>query len=78
MIDKEVRKILRECTERTERLVKEKRCQIEQLSNLLLEKETIDLKQIVGVLGERPFAPKSNYKAYLEEISKSEEDENKL
>jgi len=31
-----------------------------------LEKETLDLNAIVGILGERPFAPKSNFKAYLE------------
>jgi len=41
---------------------------IQKLSDLLLEKETIDLKMIVSVLGKRPFPPKSNYKAYLEEV----------
>lgn len=39
------------------------------MSDLLLEKETIDLKQIVSVLGERPFEAKENYKAYLEEVN---------
>jgi AFG3 family protein len=42
---------------------------IQGLSDLLLEKETIDLKQIVSILGERPFEAKENYKAYLEEVS---------
>lgn len=36
------------------------------LSNLLLEKETLDLRQITHILGKRPFPPKSNFKAYLE------------
>lgn len=52
-------------------MVKEKRQLIQELSDLLLEKETIDLKQIVGVLGERPFEAKSTYKAYLEEVNYS-------
>lgn len=32
----------------------------------MLDKETLDLRTIIEVLGERPFAPKSNFKAYLE------------
>jgi ATP-dependent Zn protease len=68
IIDKEVKKIIDDCTKKTRELVKEKRELIEGLSDLLLEKETIDLKQIVGVLGERPFEAKSTYKAYLEEV----------
>jgi len=39
---------------------------INRLSAGLLEKETLDLNAIIGILGERPFAPKSNFKAYLE------------
>lgn len=35
---------------------------------MLLEKETIDFKTIHGVLGERPFKPKDNFKKYLEEV----------
>ena len=69
MIDDEVKRIIDECTQKTRVLVKEKRQLIKNLSDLLLEKETIDLKQIVSVLGERPFAAKENYKAYLEEVS---------
>lgn len=79
IIDQEVKRIIDECTETTRRMVKEKREYIQNLSDLLLEKETIDLKQIVSILGERPFTPKSSYKAYLEEISKDEkEDEEKI
>ena len=36
------------------------------MANVLLDKETLDLRTIIDVLGERPFAPKSNFKAYLE------------
>ncbi len=35
------------------------------LSDKLLEKESLDLKDIIGVIGERPFPQKDNYKAYL-------------
>jgi len=38
------------------------------LSDLLLEKETIDLTQIVRILGQRPFEARSTYKSYLEEV----------
>lgn len=68
MIDDEVKRIIDESTQKTRKLVKEKRKEIQALSDLLLKKETIDLKQIVGVLGERPFEAKSTYKAYLEEV----------
>ena len=46
------------------------------LSKALLEKETLDLQAIIEILGERPFEPKSNYKAYLE-YKKEEEEEQK-
>ena len=36
------------------------------MSNKLLEKESLDLKGIIEVLGERPFAAKKNFKEYLE------------
>lgn len=42
-----------------------------------MEKETLDLRQITGVLGKRPFAAKSNFKAYLEESLKPEEGKEK-
>jgi AFG3 family protein len=31
-----------------------------------LEKETLNLKDIISILGNRPFPPKENFKAYLE------------
>lgn len=68
MIDEEVQMVISGCLEVTRKLVKDKHDLIQQLSDLLLEKETIDLKQIVEVLGERPFEAKSTYKAYLEEV----------
>jgi len=43
-----------------------------RLSAALLEKETLDLQTIVELLGERPYAAKSNFKAYLEYKKKEE------
>ena len=52
----------------------EKKDLIQKLSDRLLEKETLDLTEIIKVLGQRPFAPKSSFKAFLEEIVKAEEE----
>jgi len=65
-IDSEIKRIIDECTLKTRELIKKHKTEIEKLSEGLLEKETLDLNAIVGILGERPFAPKSNFKAYLE------------
>jgi hypothetical protein len=51
--------------------VVEKREQIEALSKNLLEKETLDLRAIRSILGDRPFPAKSNYKAYLEVVEEA-------
>jgi AFG3 family protein len=40
----------------------------------LLEKETLDLRTIIDVLGNRPFEPKSNFKAYLDSKKNQEEE----
>jgi len=66
IIDEEVRRIISECTERTRALIREHKDKIEKLAEALLEKETLDLQAIIEILGERPFPPKSNFKAYLE------------
>lgn len=66
LIDEEIKRLIDEATEKTRELIKKYRTQIDGLSSALLEKETLDLRQISGILGERPFPPKSNYKAYLE------------
>jgi len=66
LVDEEIRSLIHQCTETVRGLVKKHRVEIEKLSNALLERETLDLKAIVDILGERPFPPKSNFKAYLD------------
>jgi hypothetical protein len=47
---------------------------IERLSQALLEKESLDGKEILRILGDRPFEPHSSYKAYLDMQKKDEEE----
>ena len=66
LIDQQCQKIVEEATLRCRQLVKKHRRKIQQMSDVLMEKKTIDLKDITSVLGERPFPLKENFKAYLE------------
>ncbi|CAD8194275.1 unnamed protein product [Paramecium octaurelia] len=65
-IDDEIKKIIEDQTQRTRQLLREKKEFVDKLATSLLDKETLDLQKIIEVLGERPFPPRSNYKAYLE------------
>ena len=69
----EIKRIVDECERKTTQIVEEKRELIQQLSDRLLEKETLDLNEIIKVLGARPFEPKSSFKAFLEEMTKADE-----
>ena len=44
-----------------------------RLAEVLLEKESINLPQIIKVLGERPFPMKESLKDYLQEITKRDD-----
>jgi len=65
-IDDAVKLLIDDCTLKTRTLCLKYKEMIEKLSNALLEKETLDLQAVIQVLGDRPWAPKSNFKAYLE------------
>lgn len=65
-IDEECQKIIEEATDRCRLMVRKYKGKIQEMSDVLLEKKTIDLKIITQVLGPRPFPPKENFKAYLE------------
>jgi hypothetical protein len=68
MIEKEVSSIIEECAQRTRKLVQDHRADIENLSKELLVKETLDLIDIIRILGERPFPLSDSIKDYLKEI----------
>lgn len=67
-IDGQIKAILEDCTQRCQRMVKKHRNLIEALSDELVIKETINLREITRILGERPFETNRIFKAYLEHV----------
>ena len=55
LIDKEARGIIEEARDRTRELLQEKRDQLETLAQALLEKEVLGPRELVNILGERPY-----------------------
>ena len=55
MIDQEVRDLIEEIRQRAWNLLSEKGDRLEELAQLLLEKEVLGPRDLVEVLGERPF-----------------------
>ena len=64
-IDMEVKRIVDECYANVKNLLEDKRELIENLAEELLEHESINLPQIIKVLGDRPFPMKESLKEYL-------------
>ena len=64
-----------ECYAQTKALLESKRELIEKLAESLLEKESINLPEIIKVLGDRPFPMKETLRDYLEELNKRKVDE---
>lgn len=56
-------------------MLTEKRELIEALAERLLEKESINLPEIIEVVGDRPFPMKESIRNYLNEIKQREEAE---
>lgn len=76
MIDEEVLGIINEQYQKCHDLLTERKEDIERLAEILLEKETISLPDIVDTLGPRPFPAKKQLTDYLEELrERSKEDE---
>jgi len=55
LIDEEVRRIIQEVRERARKLLEEKREQLEVLARRLLEKEVLGPRDLVEILGPRPY-----------------------
>ena len=66
VIDEECKLIIDACTAKSLEMVELHKSKIQKMSEVLLEKDTISLKDIIAVLGERPFEIKANFKAVLE------------
>ncbi len=55
LIDEEVRRIIQEVRERARKLLEEKREQLEALARRLLEKEVLGPRDLIEILGPRPY-----------------------
>jgi AFG3 family protein len=75
LIDTEIRNVVAECYARTKAILEEKKDLINNLAEKLLEKESINLPEILKVLGERPYPMKESVRQYLEELTEREEKE---
>jgi AFG3 family protein len=58
MIDEEVRKMIDEAYEKTKRLLRDKKQQVEKLAEALLEKEVLFQSDVEALIGKRPFDEK--------------------
>lgn len=67
IIDEEVRAIINSCLTRTRELLAEKKEQVRALAAMLLEKERVVNKDLIEILGPRPFEVSEEYRQYLKE-----------
>lgn len=67
ILDEEIKKIVSDCHRRCSTLLKEKSDAVEKVAQRLLEKETITRKDMLELLGKRPYAEKHNeFEKYLD------------
>eukprot|EP00340_Litonotus_pictus_P009005 CAMPEP_0170519910 /NCGR_PEP_ID=MMETSP0209-20121228/5144_1 /TAXON_ID=665100 ORGANISM="Litonotus pictus, Strain P1" /NCGR_SAMPLE_ID=MMETSP0209 /ASSEMBLY_ACC=CAM_ASM_000301 /LENGTH=824 /DNA_ID=CAMNT_0010805901 /DNA_START=200 /DNA_END=2674 /DNA_ORIENTATION=+ len=82
LIDSEVNSIINECAKRTREVVEKYKEQIEKIAEKLLDKETIDILDVIKLIGDRPHKLPSSMEAYLKETQdrrerEAKEEENK-
>ncbi len=65
VMDEEARRIVDEAYSKTVQLLTDKKTQVEQVANMLLEKETVTHDDIVQLIGKRPFAGDPAYEEFL-------------
>ena len=66
-IDHQICLFMDECLEECKQLLLEHKDKVQQLSETLLEKESVDLEILLDVLGPRPFESFSSGDKYIEE-----------
>lgn len=67
LIDEEVDKIINECATRTREIIKTHKEEITLVAEKLLDKETIDILDIIELIGARPHKIPESISAYIEE-----------
>ena len=71
-IDKEVKKVIEECYERTKGLLVQHRDKLEIIAKELLEKEILFQSDLERLIGKRPFAAPTNYQKFTNGKDKDE------
>jgi AFG3 family protein len=74
-IDKEVKKVIEECYERTKGLLVKHRDKLEIIAKELLEKEILFQSDLERLIGKRPFAAPTNYQKFTNGTPKEEKTE---
>ena len=74
-IDEAVREVVKEQYACTKALLLEHKDKVQRLGDVLLEKETIGLPEIIGVLGDRPYGMSDAVKEYLVEMQQRNADD---
>lgn len=69
LIDEEKQNLIHECTLKTRELINSRRDKIEELSEKLLEKESLEFREIYKILGPKPFGERSSFKAFFDEVA---------
>merc|ERR1711936_434519 len=74
LVDTEVRSMINNAMARTLDLLREKKDLVEQLAELLLEKEVLEREDMVAVLGPRPWVEKTSYDDFVAGTGSVDED----
>jgi AFG3 family protein len=69
LIDEEKKRLVDECTEKTREIIMERRDKITELSEKLLEKESLEFRDIYAILGPKPYGERSSFRAFFEEVA---------
>mgnify|MGYP000547621815 FL=1 len=75
IIDEEVRAIVGQCLEMTRTLLSEKKELVGALAERLKEKERVTHKELVEILGQRPFEQDEEYNKYVNEEEQEEKEQ---
>lgn len=72
IVDREIQRLIKEGEDKARAIINEKKDMIRKMADLLIEKETIGIDEIVSIFGPRPFELSDEFKKYLEEKKKAD------